>query len=663
MRSWAYSFDDCTVAQNLAEVDVDYLYDGLGRQIRTGVPHATTASWVNRAANWSDGYTSTQYDATGRVTQVTAYNGNVQDYYYGSRASWVIAKGRDGEGDRVVSWQQTDGLGKVRSVRSYNPVGTTGTWTVEGEVGLTHDVLGNLVAVHQPTGHTTTMTYDMAGRKLSMTDPDLGAWDYEYTRRGQLTKQTDACANVTALTYDALDRLRVQTVTAGNDADCRTTPAAGASVNYTYTYDVGQAALGQLTGVRASDGSYSKNLLYDADGRVRAEGIAIFGSINYTTSYTYDAYQRLVVTTYPGGEKVRVGYNSMGLPETLTSTAVISPLVSGVDYDAAGRPVTLNLAGGWLQRTQRYGPWNTSGKQGGQLLGITVTQGSSVVAALGYTYDAFGNVHTQQESGSTPLTFGYDDQHRLTSAYGQSYAYDSAGRMLLFEGGSNFTFDSVHPHAVNTVNGVDRYDYDANGNLIRRNKGLAASQVLTWTADNRLATVQSSTLTERYAYAPDGERIWKETNGAVTRTPFAHYEVEVASNTVTRYYSFGGQLIAMRQGSAQPTYLHTDALGSVVATSPVGGSTSALQRYCGYGRLRSAGSGGTWNCGTTANLFATDRTYTGQQADGTGLMYYHARYYDPAAGQFISPDTLVPDPTNVMDYKRYAYARKPAKSN
>jgi RHS repeat-associated protein len=120
---------------------------------------------------------------------------------------------------------------------------------------------------------------------------------------------------------------------------------------------------------------------------------------------------------------------------------------------------------------------------------------------------------------------------------------------------------------------------------------------------------------------------------------------------------FGGQMIAMRHGSAQPTYLHSDALGSVVATPPLGGSTSALQRYCGYGRLRSAGSGGTWNCGTAANLFDTDRTYTGQQADGTGLMYYHARYYDPAAGQFISPDSLVPDPTHLMDYQRYAYAR------
>ncbi len=35
--------------------------------------------------------------------------------------------------------------------------------------------------------------------------------------------------------------------------------------------------------------------------------------------------------------------------------------------------------------------------------------------------------------------------------------------MILFEGGSVFTFDELDPYAVNTVNGVDRYDYDANG--------------------------------------------------------------------------------------------------------------------------------------------------------------------------------------------------------
>ena len=38
-------------------------------------------------------------------------------------------------------------------------------------------------------------------------------------------------------------------------------------------------------------------------------------------------------------------------------------------------------------------------------------------------------------------------------------------------------------------------------------------------------------------------------------------------------------------------------------------------------------------------------------------MYYRARYYDPSLGQFISPDTIVPDASNVLDYNRYLYVR------
>ncbi|HRW06409.1 MAG TPA: RHS repeat-associated core domain-containing protein, partial [Caldilineaceae bacterium] len=44
--------------------------------------------------------------------------------------------------------------------------------------------------------------------------------------------------------------------------------------------------------------------------------------------------------------------------------------------------------------------------------------------------------------------------------------------------------------------------------------------------------------------------------------------------------------------------------------------------------------------------------------------YYQARYYDPAVGQFLSPDSMVPDPTVLIDYNRYAYARaNPLKYN
>ena len=53
----------------------------------------------------------------------------------------------------------------------------------------------------------------------------------------------------------------------------------------------------------------------------------------------------------------------------------------------------------------------------------------------------------------------------------------------------------------------------------------------------------------------------------------------------------------------------------------------------------------------------TDRTFTGQKEDATGLLYFNARYYDPQLGTFLSPDTIVPDAGVVIDYNRYLYAR------
>ena len=38
-------------------------------------------------------------------------------------------------------------------------------------------------------------------------------------------------------------------------------------------------------------------------------------------------------------------------------------------------------------------------------------------------------------------------------------------------------------------------------------------------------------------------------------------------------------------------------------------------------------------------------------------MYYNARYYDPALGTFVAPDSLIPNPGMVTHYNRFLYAR------
>ena len=78
------------------------------------------------------------------------------------------------------------------------------------------------------------------------------------------------------------------------------------------------------------------------------------------------------------------------------------------------------------------------------------------------------------------------------------------------------------------------------------------------------------------------------------------------------------------------------------------GSLTALDgmRYKPYGEdARDAGSS-----------LNTDRKFTGQTEDeAAGLYWYQSRAYDPAIGRFVSPDTIVPDPSNPQSLNRYGY--------
>ena len=54
----------------------------------------------------------------------------------------------------------------------------------------------------------------------------------------------------------------------------------------------------------------------------------------------------------------------------------------------------------------------------------------------------------------------------------------------------------------------------------------------------------------------------------------------------------------------------------------------------------------------------TDFGFTSQRNEADfGLMDYNARYYSPVLGRFVSPDTIVPEPTNPQDWNRYVYVR------
>lgn len=99
-----------------------------------------------------------------------------------------------------------------------------------------------------------------------------------------------------------------------------------------------------------------------------------------------------------------------------------------------------------------------------------------------------------------------------------------------------------------------------------------------------------------------------------------------------------------RQWLAHLSFQLADHLGSTAYT--VSGTTETGEvRYRAFGATR-------FTSGTTP----TSYRYTGQREEaGLSLYYYGARWYDPALGHFIQPDTIIPDAGNGLDFHRYAY--------
>jgi RHS repeat-associated protein len=112
--------------------------------------------------------------------------------------------------------------------------------------------------------------------------------------------------------------------------------------------------------------------------------------------------------------------------------------------------------------------------------------------------------------------------------------------------------------------------------------------------------------------------------------------------------------VAVRERVADEiSFLFTDHQGSVVSSWNDTTDTRVLTRYFPYGGERHS----------TAEM-PQDQRYTGQVSDatanasgGSGLLYYNARYYDPATAQFTQPDTIVPDPSSPGDLNRCSYVR------
>jgi len=170
-------------------------YDALGRVLQTSIPYLNNGSTVYWAGTGS-------YDVLDRpITTYTPDDQNGQQtisYQYWQFTTTVTdPKGRKTQSVRNAS-------GWVTSV--IRNVGASSAANDYSAVNHEYDGLGNLRSTIA-SGATTSLTYDVRGRKTEMVEPNMGSWSYRYNAFSELIWQRDARGQIVEMNYDALGRL------------------------------------------------------------------------------------------------------------------------------------------------------------------------------------------------------------------------------------------------------------------------------------------------------------------------------------------------------------------------------------------------------------------------------------------------------------------------
>lgn len=609
----------------------------------------TTQYWYNQAGgdlvavSLPDGTKfNYSYNAARQLSRVTDNGGNYVTYSY------------DGKGNRISEYtynptnvmaRQLDLTYDIRNhVSSINAAGSL-TQQINDAVGnLTQqinpnnnppttnsfDALNRLVQTLNSLSGTTSYAYNPNGRLQQVVAPNNTTTQYQYDDLGNLLQETSADRGTTAYTYDnagnvtSISDARGVMATYAYDALNRVTSIdyPGTAEDVTYAYDNCALGIGRLCQV--ADASGTTQYGYDAFGNVLTENKTELGVV-YTTSYTYDAANRIKTITYPDNRLVTYTRDSLGRITTVSATVsgTAKTLVSARTYRADNLLLTQSYGNG-LSESRTY---DLQGRLTNQNLGTADTRI--------YGYDPNGNVTSRQNLSQT-ASYGYDALDRLiqdsitsTPSSGTSFSYDPNGNRQSDSGGSYIYLSTTNRLSQNyghpiTLDAAGNTANDGTYNYVYNNAGELQS------------VAQGGTLGS-YVYNHRHQRTQKTTASSTTV-----YHYDVLGNLILETNASGVSQVAYVWADDQPQAQivksgSTDALSYLLAdqegTPRLATSTTkaVVWRYEGraFGNTAPTGS-------VTLNLRFPD-----MYADSeTGLYYNNARYYDPKIGRYISSDPI-----------------------
>ncbi len=645
-----------------------YVYDALSRRVRTVNPDGgeitNTFDAAGRVASRTDalGNTTTfeydaagrntrridalgndtrfTYDAIGNLTQQTDAEGNVFEFAYDSLNRRIQTTFPDGstasrsydDAGNVVS--ETDPLGNITSYEYDAADNLVAVTTPDGaETRFTYDPSSNLVAISDALGRTTAFGYDANGRRVSKTYPDGTVETQSYDAGGRVEQRIDAAGSVTTFEHDGNGRV-VRTVFDDGTEETFSYTAIGQLETATntlgevsYSYD----GAGRLSEIVYPNGS-TVRYAYDLNGNRTSVETQIGAGPVQTTTYGYDALNRLASVSDADGDVTTYSYDAIG---NLASVTYPNGVTSTYSYDTLSR-----------------------------LENLEHSRSGSVLAAYDYTVNAVGDRTRVDHPDGSRVEYTYDARRRLlkeshfaaggTRVFEQSYSYDAVGNRLSATdlAGSTLSYSYNVLDQLLTV-GDTSFSYDPRGNLQSQN---VAGAVTTYTFDpeNQLAEVSTPGETIRFGYDALGERLFRadasgQTNFLVDSNSLTGVSQVLADfdtgNSRIADYTYGLQLIGQDRGGAEH-YHHRDGSLNVRALTDSAGSVSDRYDYAAFGeKITETGST------TNPYQFAGERFQ-----DSEGLTYLRARYYDPANARFISRDPFEGVLRDPVTLHRYLYA-------
>ncbi|TDU91614.1 RHS repeat-associated protein [Kribbella voronezhensis] len=662
----------------------DYVYDSKGLQSKQNGP------FYNEAPPGTDYFEPNEEELPAqKVTEYDNQDRPVKESFVSEdQVQWSVdhLNGADRQTiDPPTGEQATtrinDVQGRMIEQRQYLGDSATGPYD---STFYTYHPAGQLATVKDPAGNLWKFDYDVRGRKIRSQDPDTGVTTYEYNDLDQVVSQKDGRGTVLSYSYDNAGRKTavykglVQTA-ANMLSEWKYDSIKPGSLTSSTRYVNGNAYTTRVTGYSEADGKPTGTELV-----IPASEGALAGTYPIGKTYTPDG--QLDTTSVPavGGlpkEDLKVGYNAQNQPSTLTGA---DTYITQTSYTAFGETsgITMSRNGQPVQQVFDYDEVT-------RRLSRAVTKSETKkYADLNYTYDAAGNI-TQltdvaaESSGESDDTqcFGYDAFRRMTQAwtpadgncaaapdkaklggpapYWHSWTFDKSGNRktetrTTATGATTSTYsyptNGVQPHSLLKVtNGANtnQYTYDAAGNLKTRTLN-DAGETSTFDDEGHLSTVVAGSKSTSYLYDADGNRlIRRDPTGTTLYLDGTELLMKPDKTVVgTRYYSYGGQTVAVRKGASDLSWLSTDNHGtanlSIDATTLVG----QKRRSTPYGELR----------GAVPASWPGQRGFVGgTNDDSTGLTHLGAREYDPTIGRFISVDPVA-DFNDPQQLNGYAYA-------